>query len=353
MGGVVERIVEKIREESKEFEEVKIMHLCGTHEDTISKYNIRSLIPENVKLLAGPGCPVCIIPDEDLQKVFHLLEREDVILTTFGDMARVPFEGKSLFHYRAKGKDVRIVYSIFDALEIAKNSDKNVVFFAIGFETTMPSTAVAAKEAPENFFIFSAHRFFIPAMEALMPNSEIDGYINPGHVSTIVGVVAYESLTKYKTPMVISGFEPEDVLLSILMLLKAIKNGSPLLMNEYVRAVRYEGNVKAKEVMNEVFDAEDGSWRGLGIIPNSKASLSRVYENCDAEKFFEDVFEDFVPKEDKRKKNCLCGEILKGKAFPTDCKLFMKACTPRDPIGSCMVSFEGTCNIWAKYGKSL
>ncbi len=354
MAGDIGRVVEKIKEESRGLN-LKIMHLCGTHEDTISKFNIRSLLPENVRLLSGPGCPVCIIPDTDLQRVFHLLENRDVILATFGDMARVPFEGKSLFHYRSKGKDVRIVYSVFDALEMAKNTDKDVVFFAIGFETTMPSTAVALKEAPENFFVFSAHRFFVPAMETLIKGgTEVDGFINPGHVSTIVGVVAYENLTKYRIPMVISGFEPEDVIVSIYMLVKAIKNGSPLLMNEYKRAVRYEGNVKAKEVMNEVFTREDGEWRGLGIIENSKGAISSRFEDNDAEKHFEDVFEDFVPKEDSRKKHCLCGEVLKGKAFPTDCKLFMKACTPRDPIGACMVSFEGTCNIWAKYyGKSF
>ncbi len=347
----IKGLAEELKRLMKDEREIRIMHLCGTHEDIITRYNLRSLLPENLKVISGPGCPVCITPDVDLQKAFYLLERKDVILTTFGDMARVPFEGKSLFYYKSKGYDVRMVYSVFDALEIAKNECKPVVFFAIGFETTMPSTALAVLDGVENFYVLSAHRYFIPAMEHLLSFDDvrIDGFICPGHVSTIVGVKAYEHI---KFPQVIAGFEPEDVLLALCMLVKAIKEGKNVLINEYTRAVRYEGNVRAQEVMNDVFDRDDWEWRGLGVVRNSGAPLKRKYEDFDALKAFEDVFKDFVPKEDRRKRLCRCGDVLRGIATPLDCPLFMKACTPKNPIGACMVSFEGTCHIWAKYGWS-
>lgn len=344
----IKSLSEELRRLMQGEEEVTVMHLCGTHEDTISRYNLRSLLPENLKVVSGPGCPVCITPDEDLQRAFHLLEKEKVTLTTFGDMARVPFEGKSFFYYKSKGYDVRIVYSVFDALEIAKENDKPVVFFAIGFETTMPSTALAVLDGVENFYVLSAHRYFIPAMEHLLSFEDvrIDGFICPGHVSTIVGVKAYEHI---KVPQVIAGFEPEDVLLALCMLVKAIKNGEVCLMNEYTRAVKYEGNLKAQRVMEEVFGRDDWEWRGLGVVKNSGAPLNKKYEDFDALKVFEDSFKDFEPKEDRRKRLCRCGEVLRGVITPLDCPLFMKACTPKNPIGACMVSFEGTCNIWAKY----
>ncbi|HIP26006.1 MAG TPA: hydrogenase formation protein HypD [Archaeoglobus profundus] len=343
-------LAKKIKEEMEEFREVKIMHLCGTHEDTVTRYNLRSILPNNLKLISGPGCPVCITPDTDLQKIFHLIEKKkDVIIATFGDMARVPFEGKSLFYYKSKGYDVRIIYSVFDAVKLAKESNKPVVFFAIGFETTMPSTALAILDGVENFYVFSAHRFFVPAMEYLISlGVKIDGFINPGHVSTIVGVKAYEHI---KVPQVIAGFEPEDVMLAIYMLIKAIKEGKVGVLNEYTRAVKYEGNLKAQEVMNEVFNREDWEWRGLGVVPKSGGAIKKKYEDYDALKIFEDVFDDFTPREDVRKKKCRCGDVLRGLIEPKDCPLFMKACTPKTPIGPCMVSFEGACNIWARFGK--
>jgi hydrogenase expression/formation protein HypD len=350
---LIKKISEKIGKEMQEMGELRIMHLCGTHEDTVTRYSIRSLLPDNLKLLSGPGCPVCIIPDIDLQKVFYLIEREKIIFTTFGDMARVPFKGKSLFYYRSKGHDIRIVYSIFDAVRIAKESEKMVVHFGIGFETTMPSTALAVLDAPENFCVFSSHRFFIPAMEHLLSLGDvrIDGFINPGHVSTITGVRAYqEILERYGVPQAIAGFEPEDVLIATLGLIESIKSGKAEIINEYIRAVKYEGNVKAQEVMDEVFDIEDWEWRGLGVVPSSGAPLKSKYSDFDAFRVFEDVFSDFIPEEDARKKACRCGDVLRGIITPTDCPLFNKSCTPKDPIGPCMVSFEGTCNIWAKYG---
>ena len=343
------RIKEKIKEVS-EGRQINIMHLCGTHEDTVSKYNLRSLLPENVRLIAGPGCPVCIIPDTDLQKIFHLIEKKDVILTTFGDMARVPFQNRSLFYYRSRGKEVRIVYSVFDAVEIAKKTDRDVVFFGIGFETTMPSIAVALKDSPENFYVYSACRYFIPAIEAIIKGEmKIDAFINPGHVSTVVGVRAYERYRKYGIPMAIAGFEPQDVMLAIYMLVRAVVQNRSGVFNEYTRAVKYEGNVLAQRVMDEVFSAKDGEWRGFGSIPETGVSLREEYEDRDAERAFEDIFSDFQPAEDPWKKRCRCGEVLKGLITPDECSLYMKACTPRNPIGPCMVSFEGTCAIWAKY----
>jgi hydrogenase expression/formation protein HypD len=335
--------------------EIRIMHLCGTHEDTVTRYNLRSLLPPNLKLLSGPGCPVCIIPDTDLQMIFHLIDRANITFTTFGDMARVPFEKKSLFYYRSKGYDIRIVYSIFDAVDIAKQSDKPVVHFGIGFETTMPSTALAVLDGVENFCVFSSHRFFVPAMKHLLSLGEakIDAFINPGHVSTIVGMKAYEEIKSYGIPQIIAGFEPYDVMLAVYQLIKAMKEGKELLLNEYTRAVRYDGNVKAQRVMDEVFDREDWEWRGLGKVPVSGGAIKKKYENYNAMKVFEDVFADFEPKEDLKKRACKCGEVLRGLVTPNECSLFMKACTPRDPIGPCMVSFEGTCNIWAKYGGYL
>jgi len=351
--GGVKELSTKINKLMEDSEEIRLMHLCGTHEDTVTRYNLRSLLPDNLKLLSGPGCPVCIIPDTDLQKVFHLVDKANITLTTFGDMARVPFEKKSLFYYRSKGYDIRLVYSIFDALEIAKESQKPVVHFGIGFETTMPSTALAVMDGVENFTVFSSHRFFIPAMKHLLSLGEakINGFINPGHVSTIVGIKAYEPVkTEYKVPQVIAGFEPYDVMLAVYQLIKSMKEGGELLLNEYKRAVRYDGNLKAQKVMDEVFAYEDWEWRGIGTVPGSGGAIHKKYENFDATKLFEDVFKDFEAKVDVRKKACRCGDVLRGLMSPAECPLFNKACTPRDPIGPCMVSFEGTCNIWAKYG---
>ncbi len=342
------KLAEKIKEIARDLDHVRIMHLCGTHEDTITKYNLRSLLPNNVELVSGPGCPVCITPDEDLQMVMHLVETKSLTLTTFGDMARVPFEGQTLLTMRSKGYDIRIVYSVFDAVKLAKSSNKPVVHFAIGFETTMPSTALALRDGVENFYVFSSHRFFIPAVYSLAEGIKVDGFINPGHVSTIVGVKPYEDILKrFGIPQVIAGFEPEDVMLAVYMLLECLRDGKKAVLNEYTRAVRYEGNVAAIKAIDEAFEREDWVWRGLGIVKNSGGAISKKYEDHDARKVFEDVFKNFQPKEDARKRACRCGDVLKGLITPQECPLFMKICNPRNPVGACMVSFEGTCNIWA------
>lgn len=342
------KLASRIKEMARNLGEIRIMHLCGTHEDTITKYNLRSLLPPNVKLLSGPGCPVCITPDDDLQMVMHLLKTEKIILTTFGDMMRVPFEGKTLFTMRSEGHDVRMVYSVFDAVKLAKPSSTPVVHFAIGFETTMPSTALALQDEVENFYVFSSHRFFIPAVHVLAEGIEVDGFINPGHVSTVIGVRPYEDiLKKFGIPQVIAGFEPEDVMLAVYMLLKCIRDGKKEVLNEYSRAVRYNGNSAAINVMNEVFEREDWKWRGLGVVKESGGAINKKYEDYDARRVFEDAFKDFQPKEDPKKRACKCGEVLKGIITPSECPLFMKICNPRNPVGACMVGFEGTCNIWA------
>jgi hydrogenase expression/formation protein HypD len=349
----IKGVASKIRKEMENEDEIRIMHLCGTHEDTITRFNLRSLMPDNLKLISGPGCPVCIIPDTDLQRVFHLIQETDITLTTFGDMARVPFEGRSLFYYRAKGHDIRVVYSIFDALEIAKKNKKPVVHFGIGFETTMPSTALAILDGIENFSVLSSHRFFLPAMDHLASLGEIkiDGFINPGHVSTIVGVKAYENILKrHRVPQVIAGFDPDDVMLAIYMLVDMIKKGEKEILNEYPRAVSYEGNEKSQMVMKEVFEKEDWEWRGIGVVKESGGNIKDKYDQFNAIKVYEDVFESFSPKEDKRKRMCRCGEVLRGLITPDDCSLFLKGCTPKNPVGPCMVSFEGICSIWASRG---
>ncbi|WP_230972375.1 hydrogenase formation protein HypD [Archaeoglobus neptunius] len=342
------KLAEKIKRVAEDLDEVRLMHLCGTHEDTITRYNLRSLLPPNIRLLSGPGCPVCITPDEDLQMVMHLLGNEKIILTTFGDMMRVPFEGRTLFTMRSEGYDVRMVYSIFDAVKLAKSTSTPVVHFAIGFETTMPSTAIALRDRVENFYVFSSHRFFIPAVHTLAEGIKVDGFINPGHVSTVIGVKPYEEiLKKFGIPQVIAGFDPEDVMLSIYLLLECIRDGKMEIVNEYTRAVRYEGNVAAINAINETFDRADWAWRGLGTVRESGGAINRKYEDHDARKFFEDTFKDFQPKEDAKKRACRCGDVLKGVITPDKCPLFMRVCNPRNPVGACMVGFEGTCNIWA------
>ena len=348
--------VKKLRELSSKLDKkINIMTLCGTHENTVAKYGIRSLLPSNISLVPGPGCPVCVLPDEELQKAMYLLQNADVVLTTFGDMARVPYNGISLFMMRSMGYDVRVVYSIFDAIALADKVDKPVVHLAIGFETTMPSTALALMDKPDNFYVLCSHRFFVPAIEHLLEDRDIkvDGFINPGHVSAIVGSKAYESFSKnYGIPQVISGFEAEDVVESIYLLLGMIMNNERGVVNQYKRVVSEHGNVEAQKVMRKTFVSSDALWRGLGMVRNTGVKIKSLYKKWDAEHEFKDLLADFVPEEDIKKRACRCGDVLKGLCTPKDCKLFMKTCTPRNPVGACMVSIEGACNIWASFGES-
>jgi len=328
---------------------VRFCHICGTHEYTITHYGLRSLLPKTVDVIAGPGCPVCVTPASDIDVAISLALK-DIAILTFGDVIRVPGSSISLQDARAQGGDVRIVYGVGDAVRIArKEPEKEFVFFAIGFETTAPSTAVEVlNKPPENLGFLVAHRLIPPAMELLLGIGDlhIDGFIAPGHVSTIIGMKPYRIFPQaYHMPTVIAGFEPLDVLFSILMLLRQIRRGEARLENEYTRSVSQDGNVKAQQIMRQVFDVSNGHWRGLGRIPSSALTLKEEFAQCDAKKKYDIKVErsrDLMP-------GCLCHLIMIGKIKPPKCPLFMKDCTPQSPRGACMVSIEGTCSIWAKH----
>ncbi|KYK36896.1 MAG: hydrogenase formation protein HypD [Theionarchaea archaeon] len=330
---------------------VKFMHVCGTHEQSIVQYGLRSLLPENVEIIAGPGCPVCITPKYDIDTAVFLA-KHGVTVTTFGDMYRVP-STESLSDAKSRGADIKIVYSISNSVDIAKkNPHKEVVHFGIGFETTAPTTAVVVKDAPENFSILCCHRLIPPALLFLLGLGEIDiqGFIEPGHVSTIIGVTPYRIVSeKYKVPQVVAGFEAHDLLMGILMLLKQLREGRCEVENEYTRVVKEEGNVVAQKMMDKAFEVVDADWRALPRIPASGYEISKRYEGCSARKKFEDVLEEFV-YDSREPKGCKCGEVLRGLVYPDECPLFKKVCTPMNPVGPCMVSREGSCSIKYRYG---
>jgi hydrogenase expression/formation protein HypD len=341
------RVAQRIQKIAASEGPIKICHVCGTHEWTITHFGIRSLLPSNIEVIAGPGCPVCIVPASEIDEAVQLAMK-NVAVTCFGDVLRVPGSKMSLLDAKAEGADVRVVYSVEDAVKMANSeASKDFVFFAVGFETTAPSTAVeAAGRPPENLSFLISHRLIPPAMELLvkMKDLNLDGFIAPGHVSTIIGLRPYEVFPKtYKMPTVVAGFEPLDVLFSIYMIVKQKKEGKPCLENEYTRAVHWEGNVKAQEAMREVFDVADGNWRGLGEIPSSKFIFNRAYEASDALLKYDVKVEHGVDTHP----GCQCHLIVVGKMKPTECPLFMRACTPQKPVGACMVGSEGTCRIWA------
>ena len=343
------RVAQKIQKVAASEGSVKICHVCGTHEWTITHFGIRSLLPSNIEVIAGPGCPVCIVPASEIDEAVQLAMK-NVAVTCFGDVLRVPGSRMSLLDAKAEGADVRVVYSVDDAVRMAKNEvGKDFVFFAVGFETTAPSTAVelVGRSPPENLSFLVSHRLIPPAMELLvkMRDLNLDGFIAPGHVSTIIGLRPYEVFPEtYRMPTVVAGFEPLDVLFAIYMIIKQIKEGKPRLENEYVRAVHWEGNVKAQEVMREVFDIADGNWRGLGEIPSSRFRLNHVYEASDALLKYKIKVENGVDIQH----GCQCHLVIIGKTKPSECPLFMETCTPQKPVGACMVSSEGTCRIWAR-----
>ncbi|MFX1374407.1 MAG: hydrogenase formation protein HypD [Promethearchaeota archaeon] len=329
---------------------IKFMHVCGTHEHTISKYGLRSLLPSEIEILSGPGCPVCICPAADIDKAIELGKRKDIIITTFGDMIRVPATNLSLAELKAKGADIRIVYGPNDAIKIARqNPEKEVVFFAIGFETTVPLVGFEIQsEPPANFSVICAHKLIPAALELLMSQSQlkIDGFISPGHVSTIIGLKPYEIFSQgYKIPNVISGFEPNDVLLSILMLLKQVRDKNYDTLNEYSRVVKPEGNIIAQKIIENVFEPVSSPWRGIGRVYDGGLVIKEKYKQYDADKKFDIKIE----KSQDIPPGCSCHLVMVGKLYPYECKLFRKECTPINPIGPCMVSMEGTCSIYYKY----
>lgn len=335
-------------------EPVTFMEVCGTHTMSIYQYGIRSLLPANVRLISGPGCPVCVTPIGYVDKAVAYARLPETIVATFGDMLRVPGSTSSLMQERAKGADIRIVYSTLDAVSLAeKNPSKKVVFLGVGFETTAPTIAGSIKTAAarglKNYFVLAAHKTIPVPMQVLSsdPQLGIDGYICPAHVSAIIGASAYRFLAEeHGVPCVVTGFEPADVMHGVAMLVRQIVEKRSEVEIQYSRFVTWEGNLKAQALLAEVFKEADTAWRGIGVIPRSGLVIADKFAAFDAEKA--------VPvevEESREPKGCLCGDVLKGKVAPSDCPLFGKVCTPEEPVGACMVSSEGSCAAAYKYGQ--
>lgn len=328
---------------------VKIVHVCGTHEITIAQYGLRSLLPENVEVFEGPGCPVCVTSTQDLDCALQIAER-GAILCTFGDMTRVPGSRMTLEEARAEGADVRVVLSAADAVEIARrNPEKPVVFFAVGFETTAPGTAaVLLDNPPDNFFVLVSHKLIPPALAALLSEEprEISAFLAPGHVSTVIGAGAYRPLAEeFRVPIVVAGFEPLDILYGLSLILRQLREGRAEVENAYPRAVTEEGNLRAQELFREVFRIGPAIWRGIGEIPDSGFYLREEFRGHDVQKEFGVVGR----MGEEKPPGCRCAEVLMAKALPTDCPLYAEVCTPLTPVGPCMVGAEGACNIWYRY----
>ena len=335
-------------------EPMTFMEVCGTHTMSIYQYGLRSLLPPQVRLISGPGCPVCVTPNDYVDRAVALCRLPGVIVATFGDMVRVPGSSSSLIEERAKGADVRIVYSPLDAVALAvKNPDKKVVFLGVGFETTAPTIAgsilAAKKQGLTNYCVLAAHKTIPIPMEVLAsdPELKVDGYLCPAHVSVVIGADAYRFLAEQRgVPCVVTGFEPVDVMQGVEMLVRQVVEEKSQVEIQYSRVVKWEGNRKAQDVIAEVLTPFDAPWRGIGVIPGSGLRIADAYAEFDAEKAIP-----LEVEETKEHKGCLCGEILKGKVSPFDCPLFAKACTPESPVGACMVSSEGTCAAAYKYGQ--
>ncbi len=351
---LAKRVVREI-ERIAEGRRFRIMEICGGHTHTIYRYGLHDVLPANIELVHGPGCPVCVLPMGKVDDAIAIAKHDGVILATFGDMMRVPGSEGSLIDAQADGADVRMVYSPLDALKLAhQNPDRKVVFFAIGFETTAPSTAVTLLHAKRlgvrNFFVFCNHVLVVPAIKALLdsPETRLDGFIGPGHVTTVIGSKAWEFIPRdYGKGIVISGFEPLDMLQAIYMLVRQLIEGKPRVDVQYTRAVRPDGNTKAKEVMAQVFELrETFEWRGLGWIEKSALKLKPEFAEFDAELHF-----DLPRRQVADPKVCQCGEVLRGAILPWECKVFGTACTPEHPIGACMVSSEGACAAVYQYGR--
>ncbi len=332
------------------------MEICGGQTHTIMKYNIDELLPDKINLIHGPGCPVCVTPLEMIDKAIAIASREDVIFTSFGDMLRVPGSTLDLLGVKANGGDVRMVYSPLDAVKIAEeNPNKKVVFFAVGFETTAPANAMAAIQAKQkglkNFSILVSHVLVPPAIEALLDseNSKIKGFLAAGHVCTVMGFHEYIPLSKkYNIPIIVTGFEPIDILQGIYELIKQLENNRAEVFNAYGRVVSKEGNIPAQKLLSEVFEIVDRKWRGIGVIPKSGFKLKDIYSEFDAEKLF-----DVGEIEQQESQFCISGEILQGIKKPQECSAFGKECTPEHPLGAPMVSSEGACAAYFHYYKRI
>ena len=329
------------------------MEFCGGHTVTIFRYGIRQVLPSTIDMVSGPGCPICVTANADLDKAIALAQIQGVIIATFGDMLKVPGSHSSLQEVKANGADVSVVYSTMDALKIAeKDSNKSVVFLGIGFETTAPTIAASVLQAEEkeirNYYVLSLHKLCPPVIQAILDSGEVkrDGLICPGHVSAIIGSHPWEFIAQdYGIPCVVSGFEPLDILQCVDMLVAQIENGESKVEIAYRRGVRPEGNQQALKLMEQVFEPCPAQWRGIGEVPNSGLKLRKEYQRFDAELAF-----DIDPGPTYEPKGCICGDILRGVKTPADCQLFGKACTPQYPVGPCMVSSEGSCSAYYLYG---
>ena len=344
-------IITQIRRRSKT--PARFMEFCGGHTVTIFRYGIRQALPKTIEMLSGPGCPVCVTANADLDKAIALARVPDVIVATFGDMLKVPASTSSLQQVKAEGADVRMVYSTMDAIRIAEeNPEKSVVFLGIGFETTAPTIAAsildAAEKALSNYTVLSLHKLCPPVIKALLDSGEVrlDGLICPGHVSAVIGSNAWGFIARdYGIPCVVSGFEPLDVLQCIDMLVTQVEHGESKVEIAYRRGVQPEGNSEALKLMDEVFEPSPASWRGIGTTPDSGLKLRSQYQRFDAERVF-----DIDPGPTREPKGCICGDILRGVKTPHDCRLFGNTCTPENPVGPCMVSAEGSCSTYYLYG---
>ncbi len=342
-------VASRLKEISKK--DIVLMEVCGGHTMALHRFGLASLLPPNIRLISGPGCPVCVSDQHFIDTAIEHSKMSDVIITTYGDMLRVPGSSTSLEKEKANGSDIRIVYSVLESIDIARmNPNSNVIFLGIGFETTAPATGAAIikadKEGIHNFSVISAHKLMPPVMKALVQDGvKIDGFIAPGHVTAITGTGIYDDLVLYhRLGVVVSGFEPADIMQAILMLVLQIETGVPKVEIQYQRVVHNGGNKIAQKVMNDVFETGADIWRGLGIIPESGLKIRDKYSSFNAERKFKIA----VPVSTEPK-GCICGLILRGLQTPLHCKLFGKMCTPANPVGACMVSGEGTCAAYYKY----
>jgi len=334
----------------------RFMEFCGGHTVTIFRYGIRQVLPSTIEMVSGPGCPICVTANADLDKAIALSQVPDVIITTFGDMLKVPGSRSSLQQVKADGAQVHTVYSTMDALKIAEdNPDKSVVFLGIGFETTAPTIAASILQAEEkgirNYYVLSLHKLCPPVIQALLDSGEVklDGLICPGHVSAIIGSHPWDFIARdYGIPCVVSGFEPLDILQCVDMLVAQVENGQSRVEIAYRRGVHPEGNQQALRLMEQVFEPSPAQWRGMGEVPDSGLKIREKYQRFDAELAF-----DIEPGPTREAVGCICGDILRGVKTPDDCKLFGKACVPENPIGPCMVSSEGSCSAYYLYGGSF
>lgn len=347
---IIKEVADSVKKAVDPGKEYRFMEVCGTHTMAIAKFGLKHLLPPNVKMLSGPGCPVCVTPASFIDKAIAYARLDDVIITTFGDMIKVPGSDTSLEKARSERGNIKIVYSPLDAVEVAiKNPEKRVVFLGVGFETTAPTIAAAIVKAKKknvrNFSVLSGHKTMPAALKALISDEKLslDGFILPAHVSAIIGSRPYGFISSdYNIPCVIAGFEPLDIMQGIYMLIDQILKKKPQVEIQYDRVARPDGNTAAQKILDDVFDVVDSEWRGLGTIPGSGLAIRKEFSGLDAENIFSAV----PVRKTHKDERCICGEVLKGLKEPKDCRLYSRACTPEHPIGPCMVSSEGTCSAW-------